>query len=97
MNPNDATILITWAWARACLGEPEPALAAAREAMRLDPWIHWYPARIEFLARHYAEALAHLDATVKHEGHAGRHGAQRHSRISAASTKHGPRVNGSCS
>ena len=32
--------------------------------MRLDPWVHWYPARIEFLARHYVEALAHLDATV---------------------------------
>ena len=64
LNANDPTILITWAWTRACLGEPEPALAAAREAMRLDPWIHWYPARIEFLARHHAEALAHLDAAT---------------------------------
>ena len=64
MNPNDPTIVITWAWARACMGEPEPALAAAREAMRLDPWLHWYPGRIEFLAGHYAEALAHFDAAV---------------------------------
>ena len=64
LNANDPMILITWAWARACLGDPEPALAAAREAMRLDPWIHWYPARIEFLARHHAEALAHLDAAT---------------------------------
>jgi adenylate cyclase len=62
MNPNDSIILVTWAWARACLGETEPALAAAGEAQRLNPWLHWYPARIEFLARHHAEALAHLEA-----------------------------------
>jgi adenylate cyclase len=32
--------------------------------MHLDPWLHWYPGRIEFLAGHYAEALAHFDAAV---------------------------------
>ncbi len=62
LNGNDPMILVTWAWVRACLGEPEQALAAASEAMRLDPWIHWYPARIEFLAKNYAMALVHLDA-----------------------------------
>jgi hypothetical protein len=81
-------ILVTWAWVRACLGEPEPALAAAREAMRLDPWLHWYPGRIEFLARHHAEALAHLEAALTRGprwsawraaalGHLGRHDEAR--------------------
>ena len=62
LNGNDPMILVTWAWVRACLGEPEEALVAASEAMRLDPWIHWYPARIEFLARNHALALVHLEA-----------------------------------
>jgi adenylate cyclase len=36
-NPNDAQIQVTWAWAQACLGEPERGLPAAEVAMRLNP------------------------------------------------------------
>jgi adenylate cyclase len=37
MNPNDAQIQIVWAWAQACLGEPERGLPAAELAIRLNP------------------------------------------------------------
>jgi adenylate cyclase len=65
MNPNDAVIQITWAWAQACLGAPERGLPAAELAMRLNPrhprYYEHYLSRILFLARRHAEAVAILE------------------------------------
>jgi adenylate cyclase len=65
MNPNDAQIQITWAWAQACLGEPERGLPAAELAMRLNPryprYYEHFRSRILFLARRHAEAAAVLE------------------------------------
>ena len=65
MNPNDAQIQIVWAWAHACLGEPERGLPAAELALRLNPhhprYYELYFSRILFLARRYAEALTVLE------------------------------------
>jgi adenylate cyclase len=61
LNPNDSVVLIGAAWTRACLGENDAAVAVMQEALRTDIW-YWYPARIEFLGRRYAAALAYLDA-----------------------------------
>ena len=65
MNPNDAAIQIVWAWAQACLGEPERGLPAAELAQRLNPrhpnWYEHFRSRILFLARRHAEALAILE------------------------------------
>lgn len=72
MNPNDAEIQITWAWAQACLGEPERGLPAAELAMRLNPrYYEHYRSRILFLGRRHAEAAAVLeritaDAPLEH-------------------------------
>jgi TolB-like protein len=65
MNPNDAHFQIIWAWARACLGEPERGLPAAELAMRLNPrhprYYEHYLSRILFLARRHTEAAAILE------------------------------------
>jgi hypothetical protein len=65
MNPNDATILIVWAWAQACLGAPERGLPAAELAMRLNPrhprFYRHYLSRILFLARRHEETAAILE------------------------------------
>jgi adenylate cyclase len=65
MNPNDAQIQAAWAWAQACLGEPERGLPAAELAMRLNPryprYYEHYLSRILFLVRRHAEALAVLE------------------------------------
>jgi adenylate cyclase len=65
MNPNDATIQISWAWAQACLGAPERGLPAAELAMRLNPrhprYYQHYLSRILFLARRHDEAAALLE------------------------------------
>jgi hypothetical protein len=62
MNPNDAQIQITWA--RACLGEAERGLPAAKLAMRLNPryprYYEHYRSRVLFLARRHADAAAVL-------------------------------------
>jgi TolB-like protein/Flp pilus assembly protein TadD len=64
MNPNDAAIQATWAWAQACLGEAERGLPAVELAMRLNPnhprFYESYLSRILFLARRPAEAAAIL-------------------------------------
>ena len=65
MNPNDAAIQIVWAWAQACLGEPERGLPAAELALRLNPrhpnWYEHFHSRVLFLARRHAEALTILE------------------------------------
>ncbi len=65
MNPNDSQIQIAWAWAQACLGEPERGLPAAELAMRLNPryprYYEHYLSRVLFLARRHAEALTVLE------------------------------------
>ena len=65
MNPNDATILIEWGWASACLGQAEQGIPAAELAMRLNPhrprYYELYLSRILFLARRHADALAILE------------------------------------
>jgi len=69
MNPNDAQIQIAWAWAQACLGEPEHGLPAAELAMRLNPryprYYEHYLSRILFLARRHVEAAAVLDRITR--------------------------------
>ena len=65
MNPNDATIQISWAWAQACLGAAERGLPAADLALRLNPrhpryYLH-YLSRILFLARRHVEAATLLE------------------------------------
>lgn len=65
MNPNDAQFQIIWAWAQACLGEPERGLPAGELAMRLNPryprYYEHYLSRILFLARRHAKAAAILE------------------------------------
>jgi hypothetical protein len=60
MNPNDAMIQMTWAWAQTCLGEAERGLPAAELAMRLNPryplFYEYCLARILFAVERYAEA-----------------------------------------
>jgi len=64
MNPNDAQILIGWAWAQGCLGNPERGLPGAELAMRLNPryprYYELFLSRILFLLRRYEEAAAIL-------------------------------------
>ena len=65
MNPNDATIQLTWALAQACLGFPEKGLPAAQLAKRLNPrhpeWYNDYLARILFLLGDYKESVGLLE------------------------------------
>jgi adenylate cyclase len=65
MNPNDAQIQVVWAWAQACLGEPERGLPAAELAIRLNPrhprYYELYLSRILFLARRHEEAVTILE------------------------------------
>lgn len=69
MNPNDATIQISWAWAQACFGRPEQGLSAAELAFRLNPrQPHWYGgflSRILFLLRRYEETVNRLEFRMR--------------------------------
>lgn len=64
MNPNDPTIQVVWAYVQACLGHPEPGLAAAELAKRLNPryprWYDDYLSRILFLLGRYEETATIL-------------------------------------
>jgi adenylate cyclase len=70
MNPNDATIQILWAWVQGMRGEPEPGVAAAGTAYRLNPrhplWYDAILARLYFQLGHYAEAATLLDKWIYH-------------------------------
>ncbi|MBX4940698.1 adenylate/guanylate cyclase domain-containing protein [Rhizobium binae] len=65
MNPNDATILILWAWMQGALGRPVKGLAGAEVAYRLNPlhprWYNYYKSRLLFLAERYGEAATLLE------------------------------------
>jgi tetratricopeptide (TPR) repeat protein len=65
MNPNDATVQITWACVQGCLGRPERALPAAEIAFRLNPrhpsWYTYYLSRILFLLGRYEEVATLLE------------------------------------
>lgn len=65
MNPNDATILILWAWMQGSLGQPLKGLAGAEVAYRLNPlhprWYNYYKSRLLFLVERYSEAAALLE------------------------------------
>lgn len=65
MNPNDATILILWAWMQGALGRPEQGLAGAEVAYRLNPlhpaWYNYYKSRLLFQAGRYGEAAILLE------------------------------------
>jgi len=65
MNPNDATILILWAFMQGSLGRPEEGLAGAETAYRLNPlypsWYNYYKARLLFLSGRYGEASLLLE------------------------------------
>lgn len=73
MNPNDATIQISWAWAQACFGRPEQGLSAAELAFRLNPrQPHWYGgflSRILFLLRRYEETVNRLEFRMRDNPH----------------------------
>ncbi|MEF0943077.1 adenylate/guanylate cyclase domain-containing protein [Rhizobium sp. BR 362] len=65
MNPNDATILILWAWMQGSLGRPDKGLAGADIAYRLNPlypsWYNYYKSRLLFLSGRYSEAALLLE------------------------------------
>ncbi|ARQ14462.1 adenylate cyclase protein (plasmid) [Rhizobium etli] len=65
MNPNDATILILWAWMQGTLGRSGQGLAAAEMAYRLNPlypsWYNYYKSRLLFLLGRYNEAALLLE------------------------------------
>jgi adenylate cyclase len=67
MNPNDATIQITWGWAKACLGEAARGMEGAEVAFRLNPrhpiWYNNYLSRIVFLLERYDE----VDRLLRHK------------------------------
>ena len=67
MNPNDATIQITWGWAKACLGEAARGLEGAEVALRLNPrhpiWYNNYLSRIVFHLERYDE----VDRLLRHK------------------------------
>ena len=65
MNPNSATIQITWGWAQGCLGNPEKGLPGAELAMRLNPhyprYYEHYLSRILFLLQRHGEVATILE------------------------------------
>ncbi|WP_348649104.1 MULTISPECIES: adenylate/guanylate cyclase domain-containing protein [Rhizobium] len=65
MNPNDATILILWAWTQGALGRPEQGLIGAEIAYRLNPlypgWYNYYKSRLLFQVERYQEAAILLE------------------------------------
>ncbi|MFO1069047.1 MAG: adenylate/guanylate cyclase domain-containing protein [Geminicoccaceae bacterium] len=65
LNPNDSVVLLITATARALAGDLAGAHLLLADAERLNPilpsWHSWYVARILFLERRHAEALARLD------------------------------------
>ncbi|PWI49862.1 hypothetical protein B5K03_33840 [Rhizobium phaseoli] len=65
MNPNDATVLILWAWMQGSLGRSGLGLAAAEVAYRLNPlypsWYNYYKSRLLFLSGRYNEAALLLE------------------------------------
>ncbi len=65
MNPNDATILIMWAWMQGAIGRAEEGLAGAEIAYRLNPlypsWYNYYKSRLLFQTGRYSEAAVLLE------------------------------------
>jgi adenylate cyclase len=61
LNPNEATILVDYAWALALAGRPQESLPPIEKAFRLNPYHpEWYWIvlwRAHFVAGRYEEAL----------------------------------------
>jgi len=66
LAPGNTQVLRRYALSAAELGRPNAAIAAARRAVTLDPLTaltHRWLARVLWLSRHYAEAIAAADET----------------------------------
>jgi TolB-like protein/Flp pilus assembly protein TadD len=68
MNPNDATIQITWAWMQVATGKAGRGFVAAETAYRLNPryppWYDWNLARLYFQLGHYDKAGTLLEKRI---------------------------------
>jgi adenylate cyclase len=67
MNPNDATIQITWGWMKACLGEAAHGLEGAEIAFRLNPrHTVWYNNTLSRIVFHL-ERFDEVDRLLRHK------------------------------